>query len=116
MKMSDDRFEEKAKEIAYGYKGYDPEQLAIKIAEALREEAKTTLVSEGDEKGNKKHGVRAGMNIAMELRATEDLKAKWPSEQELDDRLRKHEGTGNYAVYNIGMRDCYLWLKERLMK
>lgn len=47
-------------------------------------------------------------------RATEDIKAKWPSEEELKDFYKK-EFKHEMEVPNSASYHVYIWLKERLL-
>jgi hypothetical protein len=104
-------------------------KLVNEISEALREESKTQLVSEeayeilaeqwaatqsrditSSYLSEWKHAFREGFRKAMELRATEDIAAKWPSEQDLNNYC----ANALRPEYSKGVQACYQWLKEKL--
>jgi len=123
-----DRFEEKAQEICE--KIADGAHLFATIAQALREESKTQLVSGetliaestarygapnsstelGEYWMQKKEAFEEGARWAMHMRATEDIAARWPSEQDLNN----YYANALRPEYSKGVQACYDWLKKKL--
>ncbi len=61
------------------------------------------------------HGYKAGFRKACEMRATVDIKARWPSEDECE-RARWHELAKIVSgdPYGNSWTACFHWIKERL--
>jgi len=64
------------------------------------------------------NGFKVGFRKAMELRATEDIKARWPSEEEIDSKHEEakqtEEGMLRQLSFSQGFYCANAWLKEKL--
>ena len=130
--LPDDQLEYIRKTIS-PFKDGEPLMSLTKTVKAMADEiyeyrnAKTQLVSESELRkiaiehykdvdricleGPFLTSFETGFRKAMELRATEDIKAKWPSHDQVFQEIKNFsEDSRTVALYLCG------WLKERLMK